>query len=284
MTIRIVTDSTAGLTQAFIQKMQIRELPLYLRFEDEVFAENEMDLEQFYERMASSPVLPATSQPTYLKVYEIFEQLLKEGHDIIGIFISSELTGPYRLACMVWEELKEMYPQARVEIIDSRMGCMALGYPVRQAAQAAAEQKSFDEIIELTRNLLRNAHIMFTPATLENLKKGGRIGSAAALLGSILEIKPLLHLQEGKIAVLKKCRGNKAAEEAMFRILAKDAQKWGLKHVVVHYSHVLERGKRVWQTLHDGLGIDPELADITPIIAAHVGAGAVGIAYFTEGK
>ena len=282
MAVRIVTDSTADLNRDFVQEMNVNELPLYLRFKDEVFVENDMDVEKFYQKMASSPTLPATSQPDYLTVHDTFVQLLDEGHDIIGIFISSGLTGPYNSACMVWEELKAKYPQARVKLIDSKMGGMALGYPVREAAKAAAQGKSFDEIVSSTEELLANAHIMFAPATLENLKKGGRIGTAAALLGSILEIKPLLVLRNGTVEVLKKCRGNKAAEDAMVHVLLQDAKKLGIKYVIVHYTYAIERGKRVWQMVHDRLGINAELSDITPVIAAHVGAGAVGIAYFTE--
>ena len=282
MAIRIVTDSTAGLTREFVEEMNVKELPLYFRFDDEVFVENDMDLEEFYKKMDASPSIPATSQPSYLQVYQTYEELLKQGHEVIGIFISSAFTGPYNLSRMVLEELQENYPDSRVELIDSKMAAMGLGYPVQEAAKAAAAGVAFDEIVKNTRNLLENAHVVFVPETLENLKKGGRIGSAAALLGSLLEIKPLLVLQRGKVEVLKKCRGNKSAEEAMLRVLMKDAKDFGIIYIVVHYCHALERGRHVWQMVYDRLGLKSELDDLSPVIAIHAGEGTVGIAYFTE--
>ncbi len=284
MAVRIVTDSTAGLSPAFVREQEVSVLPLYLRFEDEVFVENDLDLDRFYAKMAASPTIPGTSRPTYQVVYDTFEALLKAGHEVIGIFVSSGLTGPYNTSCMVMEELKGKYPAAKVELIDSRVACMALGYPVEQAAIAAKKGEPFAKIIADTRELLVNAHIIFAPKTLENLKKGGRIGGAAALIGSLFEIKPLLGVERGTVQVLKKCRGTKSAAEAMLKLLNREAKDFGLRHVIVHYSYTRDLGKQLWQMLYDHMGLETRMEDITPVIAAHVGAGAFGLAYFTERK
>jgi DegV family protein with EDD domain len=151
MTVRIVTDSTAYLSEEILEKYDIQVASLGVSFPDEFFLETEVDYDYFYERIDREAALPTSSQPAPGSFYKIFETLINEGHQVLGIFISSGISGTCSSAANAREMIGEKYPEARIEIIDSLNVCMGLGLQVIAAAQAAQEGKDMEEVMERKR-------------------------------------------------------------------------------------------------------------------------------------
>ena len=135
-----------------------------------------------------------------------FREIVEDGDSIVGIFLSSKMSGTYSNANMIKDMILEDYPDAEIHILDSKTNCMQMGFAVIEAARTASEGKSINEVINAANHVINNSRFLFTPETLEYLKKGGRIGGAAALFGNVLQIKPILTVVNGEPSVFKKVR------------------------------------------------------------------------------
>ena len=276
MGIKIVTDSTAYIPETLLESLDIKVLSLSVVFGEEIFKETEIPYETFYQKLVDSEKLPTSSQPIILEVQETFERILESGHDLIGVFLSSEMSGTYQTAHMIATELSEKYPERKIKIIDSRSNCMQMGLAVLKGAEKLDE--SFERVIETINHVIEHSRFVFIPETLEFLKKGGRIGSAKALLSSVLQIKPILTVSEGKTSVMSKVRTRKKAIQALIDIFRKDQSENTITGGYVHHIHCLEDANK----LSDKLGESFDVTAIGPVIGTHVGPGAIGIAYCWE--
>ncbi len=135
-------------------------------------------------------------------MYNILEKHVRDNNEVVGVFLSSDMSGTYSNACLAKNMILENYPNALIEIIDSRSNCMQLGYAVLTAANAAEQGKSIDEVVSIVKDNIKRSRFLFIPDTLEYLKKGGRIGGASALLGTIFQIKPILTVVRWKNRVV----------------------------------------------------------------------------------
>lgn len=280
--IKIVTDSTSYLPQHYIEQYDIAIVSLGVTWSTKTERELDVNLSSFYEELERSSEIPKSSQPSPDEMYQTFEKIVKEGHSIVAIFLSSEMSGAYTSAHLVKDMILEKYPNAEIEIIDSRTNCMQLGYITLTAARAAAEGKSIKEVVEAATFTISHSRFLFTPETLTYLKKGGRIGSASALLGNLLQIKPILTVNNGKTDIYTKVRTKKKAVEALIEGLMKDLENHKLLGITVHHINAYEEGEALAQKLSDRLGIHVDLQDIGPVIGLHVGPGSIGIAYHYE--
>lgn len=282
MGIKIICDSTAYITEKIINEYDISIIPLSVIFETESFKEIDIDNETFHKKMAKSPNIPTSSQPSIDELYNMFEKFINEGHAIVGIFMSSELSGTFSSVNLVKNMILENYPDAEIEIIDSRITCMPMGFAVIQAAKAAQQGKSIEEIIERIYKVLDNCRILFVPDSLEYLKKGGRIGGAAALLGAVLQIKPILTVEDGKATVFDKVRTKKKSVDKMLEKLMLDINERGLGEVAVQHINSLDEACELANRIKDRLGVEVGICDISPVIGVHIGQKAIGISYYTE--
>lgn len=282
--IKIVTDSTSYLPSQALADYPISIVSLSVLLKGENIREVEIDPETFYDTLAQASEIPSSSQPSPYELYTVFEEIVKEGNSLLGIFISSEMSGTYASAQSTKQALLEKYPDAQIEILDSRTNCMQLGFAALVAAQAAHEGKSFEEVVALTQDVIANSRFLFTPDTLTYLKKGGRIGGASALVGTLLQIKPILTVLDGKTAVFTKVRTKKKAIEALINGLMEDLKTRDLGDIIVHHIDCPEEGRlladRLETLLHRPVLIQP----IGPVIGVHVGPGSMGIAYYTIAK
>jgi DegV family protein with EDD domain len=276
MSIKIVTDSTAYIPKALLEQYDIRVISLSVLFGDEAYKETEISYDVFYKKLVESSDLPTSSQPILMEVQETFESVLREGHDLIGVFISSEMSGTYQSAVMISEELKAKYPDRKICMIDSRSNCMQLGLSVLKGAEIVSE--SFDTCVETIEYVISHSRFVFIPETLEFLKRGGRIGSAKALLSSMLQIKPILTVEDGKTSVINKVRTRKKAISALIDIFRRDQSQATITGGYVHHINCDEDAK----DLSDKLGESFDITAIGPVIGTHVGPGAIGIAYCWE--
>lgn len=277
--IQFITDSTSNLTADLIGQLPVEVVSLSVLVEEEVFIEDQTTNEAFYRKMKASKSFPKSAQPSLDKVFDAFESAVRVGNEVIGCFISSEMSGTYQTACMVRLQLLESYPEAKIHIIDSQTNCMQLGFAVLEGARLAESGEDFERICDTMENHVKRSRFIFLPETLDYLKMGGRMGGAAALIGSLLQILPILTVKEGKTDVLQKVRTKKKAVEALVQIALDDIERCGLSHVAVHHIETLVEGQALAERLETLLGIKVPVVDIGPVIGTHVGPGAIGIAY-----
>ena len=279
MAIKIVTDSTSYIPKKYLEKYDISVVSLNILLKNTNRRETSISNQTFYKEMEEAKEFAVSSQPTPEEFYDVFDKIAKNGDDIIGIFISSEMSGTYSTANLVKNMILEKY-DINIEIIDSRTNCMQMGFIVLEAAKYAKLGKSMNEILDITKNTIKNSRFVFSPSVLDYLKKGGRIGSASALIGNLFKIKPILTVNNGKTDVLAKVRTKKKAVSTMIDILMNDLKEKELGGVIVHHINCEEDGLTLAKTLEEKLNMKVDIQDIGPVIGSHVGPGSIGIAYF----
>jgi len=284
MSVKIVTDSTSYIKKEWMKELDIRVVSLFVSFGEESYREMDLTNEFFYSKLNEYNGFPKSSQPSVDDFYNTFEEILADGDDIIGVFISSDMSGTFSTANVVKNILLEKYPLRKIEIIDSRSNSMELGYSAVVGARAAAEGVSFKKIVDMIKYNIECSKFIFIPDTLEYLRKGGRIGNVASIIGTALQIKPILSVVNGKTDVLHKIRTRKKAIVKMVEEFTGDIQKFGFSEAVVHHINCYEDGKKLSDLLEQYTGKNTPIFSIGPVIGTHVGPGAIGIAYYTKEK
>lgn len=282
MAIKIVTDSTSYIPKEYVNEYDIKIVSLNVVMNGESRREVDIDNKAFYEEMNKSSEIPKSSQPIPGEMLNIFKEIVANGDSIVGIFLSSKMSGIYSNANMIKNMILEDYPQANIEILDSKTNCMQMGFAVIKAAQAVQDGKSIEEVVQLAKHVLDNSRFLFTPETLEYLKKGGRIGSAAALFGNLLQIKPILTVVDGETSVFKKVRTRKKAIDEIVESALNEIESKGLGDAIVHHINCEEEGMKLAKALENKLGKKVGIQSIGPVIGLHVGPGSIGIAYYTK--
>ena len=274
MTVRIVTDSASDLTHDEATALGIDVVPLSIRFGDDVFLDRvELWIDEFYRRMADSEDLPQTAAPAPGAFQEVFRRRFADGASaIVCINLSSGLS-----ATMESAELAARETDGDVRVVDSRSVTAGLGMMVLAAAEAAAGGAGADEIVGLMEAMRERTRVFGAIDTLENLKKGGRIGNAQALLGSLLAIKPLIDISSGVV------------EEAGRQRTRKKSLAW-LRDKVAEYADEIETMSVMHaqaDDIDDLVGMLSPLVDplatrvgvIGPVVASHGGPGVIGLCF-----
>lgn len=282
MAIKIVTDSTSYISDEYIKKYDIKLVSLNVIINGVSSREIDIENEVFYEEIRNSKEIPKSSQPIPNEMLNTFKEIVKDGDSIVGIFLSSKMSGTYSNANMIKDMILEDYPDAEIHILDSKTNCMQMGFAVIEAARTASEGKSINEVINAANHVINNSRFLFTPETLEYLKKGGRIGGAAALFGNVLQIKPILTVVNGETSVFKKVRTRKKAIEEIVKTVLEEIEAKGFGDIVVHHINCQEDGLKLAKALENKLGKKVEIQSIGPVIGVHVGPGSIGIAYYTK--
>ena len=273
MTVRIVTDSTADLPAALAQDMGIAVVPLNVHLGDEVFTDGDtIHSDEFYQRLVSSPSLPKTSQPAIGAFMETYQQLLTDADGIVSVHISSQVSGTVNAAQLAVSELGSN----AIEVVDTLQASLALGLIAVAAAKVAQSGGSLAEVVAEAKSASQRARFFGLVETLEYLEKGGRIGKAQALLGSLLRIKPILTLREGVAHPVEKVRTRAKGLERLAAIAAELAP---LEAIGVMSSDVAEDSKLIIDALTKHIpGSDPVVSRFGPILGTYLGPGSLGVA------
>ena len=277
MSIRVVTDSTADLPAEVVSKHNITVVPLSVFFGDEELRDGvDITAEQFFKRLTRAEQLPTTSQPSVGAFRETYERLAAEGAtEILSIHISDKLSGTLESARQACEGLEGV----RVELVDSRFTTLALGMGVLTAAAAVEDGATLAEAKRAAEEQFTRTHCFFMVDTLEYLQRGGRIGRASKIVGSLLKVKPLLALQDGEVVPVGRVRTKPKALEAL---LAKAAEHRPIEQTMAAYATDSEDFRYVAKRL-DGIAQDAPmvLGRIGPVIGVHAGPGLIAIAVVT---
>lgn len=276
--VAIVTDTTAYIPEDLVSSYNISVVPLVVIWGDEILRDNiDISPNQFYERLAHAKDMPSTSQAAITDFAEVFKKLHNEGYEILTIVISAALSGTLDSAI----QAKKLVPEARIELVDSRFTSIPLAYMVLSAARAAKHGATLEKCKEIAESIRENTQIFFAVDTLEFLHRGGRIGGASRFLGTALDLKPILYLQEGKIEALERVRTSKRAHQRLIELLETSVSGRSPINMMGVVSAAAEEAasKLLMQIERD---FDPQevlLANISPVIGTHIGPGAVGVAY-----
>ncbi len=275
--IRIVTDSTGDIRADIRSAMGIEMVPLKVHFGKETYLDSvTINSEKFYELLSNSTQMPTTSQPSPVDFLEVYKSLSSEPDThIISIHLSAALSGTYQSAVLAKSLLEE---KTNITIIDSKSASIGCGMLAIAAAKAAAEGKTVEEIEAMVLKLRESTRLYFLVDTLEFLQKGGRIGKASALIGSLLNIKPILSVDnEGEVYSVDKVRGHK---KAMGRIIELLEQDFAGKPVRISIAHSAsdEAAKEFADLISSRLDVkEVQYTGLGPVIGTHVGPGALSV-------
>lgn len=274
--VRIITDSTAYLPADVLNKYQklLDVVPLTVIFPRTSFPDGLENMDRFLHLLRTSPVLPTTSQPAPGAFKQCFETCLDAGHDALVLTISSKLSGTFASATTAARDLGT----GRIKVLDSKTTGPGLAMLVKEALLLAEQEKSLPVITEAIENLIARMRLIFCPDTLEYLRKGGRIGGAAALLGSMLQIKPLLHINQGEVSVLEKVR---TRPKAIQRMLAEIDPGYHAALGIIHVAAPERAQDLLALAQQRAPQAELKIYEIGPVIAAHAGPDTVGIAFFS---
>lgn len=278
MTIGIVTDSTCDLPAEIVAEYGITVVPLYINFGDESYLDGvELSRVEFYERLPDCDPPPTTAIPGPQMFIQTYEQLAAEGAtEILSIHISVSLSGTVNAARLAAEEAS-----VPVTVLDSGSLSMGIGFLAWTAAQAAAEGHSMDEIVALLEEQGQRTHVFAALDTLEFLRRSGRMNRVMAVLGSWLQMKPLLKMHSGE-ATAEKIRTTEHATERLISLLSEQTP---LEKVALVHTHALDRVDELRQKVQHLLPEGELLSmDITPVFGTHLGPGAIGFACVTARK
>ncbi|MBZ4655188.1 MAG: domain protein DegV family [Peptococcaceae bacterium] len=280
--VKIVTDSTADLPLALIKELGITVVPLKVLFGEKVYREGvDISAREFYEKLKESDKLPTTSQPSPGEFQEVFNSLSADGSSVISIHISANMSGTYQAALIA----KNALPGRDVTVIDSKLVSMALGLVVIEAARAAKAGKDKSEIINIAHDVMNKVHTYFVVDTLEYLQKGGRIGKASALLGTMLNIKPILTLHDGYVASFEKIRGKGKALERILELARNfsDAHEDHEIRCALTHSNVLDEAVTFHKRLISELKYSEHIiSDIGAVVGTHTGPGTIALFFYAD--
>lgn len=282
MPVTIVTDSVASIPADLLTAHGIGVVSLFINDGESNHAELDMDVEAFYRRLEDMRTLPTSSQPSVESMLEAFSSGLRHGNDVLGIFISEKMSGTCQTARIAANMVAADFPEHRVEVLDSRSNSMEEGYGVLAAAQAAEAGASIGECRAAADATLRRTRYLFTPHTLEYLRRGGRIGGASALIGGLLQVKPILTVEAGETQTFARVRTQGRALAEMTRKFVEDTAAFGLTDACVHYiSDAETAGAYAREQIEPVVGRAVRVIPVSPVIGLHVGP-AVGLVYTTE--
>lgn len=280
--VKVITDSTADLPQELLEKYDITMVPLTTTI-DGVNYRDGVDLTptQFYEKLAACKELPQTSQPAPKTLQEAYQKKLDMGQEVIAIHLSSGLSSTVTAANLV----RDGYPKdAPIRVIDSKAASMGEGMMVLKAFELAAAGKPLDSIVSEVETYRKGLLSIFMVDSLTYLLKGGRINKAQAVMGSLLNIKPVLHISDdGKIYPLEKARGRKIALKRLVSLI--EEQGRDLKGQTIGISHAVCLDDALWlkDTLQQQLSVgEVVIGEIGAVIGTHVGPGT--LALFFQGE
>jgi DegV family protein with EDD domain len=275
----VVTDSTAYIPKELREKWNIHMIPLSVIFSTETYREEiDISAEAFYEEVKHRE-LPTTSMPPIGEFVQLFEKLSEEYDAVISIHLSSGISGTYQGAVAAGE----MVEGIEVYTFDSEVSAMPQGFYALEAAAMAKQGRSGEEIIARLEEMKTSSRAYFMVDDLSHLQRGGRLSSAQALIGSLLQVKPLLHFEDKKIVAFEKVRTRKKALNRVVELLTEDASSGGEYRAVVIHANREEEALEWKNELEEKFpNVEFMLSHFGPVIGTHLGEGSMGMGWYKK--
>ena len=276
--VALLTDSTTYLPTALKEKFSISSVPLAVIWGEETFEDGvTISPSEFYTRLKASKIMPSTSQPSVGKMHAALTSLLEQDYAILGIFLSSKLSGTVQSA----RQAREMLPAGSpVEIVDSETTTLAMGLHLLAAARAAAAGASLAECRAIAEAARQKTGVYFMVDTLEFLHRGGRIGGAQRFLGTALNMKPVLCMHQGKIESLERVRTKSKAVERLIELVAEKCHDQTSIRLAAAHANAPDEARAMLERAAARLNpVETLLGELSPVIGTHVGPGTLALAY-----
>ncbi|WP_153126678.1 DegV family protein [Peribacillus tepidiphilus] len=276
----VVTDSTAYLPKELREKFNIHMVSLNVIFGEEAYREEiDIKVDEFYEEVRKSDKLPTTSQPPIGEFISKYEELAKEYDAVISIHLSSGISGTYQGAVSAGE----MVEGIQVFPFDSEISCYVQGFYVLEAAKMAQEGKTPDEILARLNEMKKTVRAYFMVDDLSHLQRGGRLSSAQAIIGSLLQVKPLLHFENKVIVPFEKIRTKKKAMKRIVEFLEQDAKSGDQMEAVIIHANREDEAKEWMSELQPQFpNVKFSISYFGPVIGTHLGEGAMGMGWYKK--
>lgn len=283
----LTTDSCSDLSLKQVKDMGVLTIPLSLTMQENTFYhypdERELKIDAFYDALREK-VVAQTSLVNVAQFLVFFEDILKEGHDILYVGFSSALSGTYQSSVLAAEELKEKYPNQKIVTIDSLCASAGQGLLVMKAYDALTSGKTIEDVKTQIESIKLNLCHLFTVADLGTLKRGGRLSNAQAFVGGLLKLKPILHVNnEGKLVALQKVRGRKSSLDMMIDLIGERITDANKQTILISHGDTIEEATLVGDMIQARFGVKEIIYNmIGPIIGAHAGPGTIAVFFMGE--
>jgi DegV family protein with EDD domain len=274
----VITDSSASLPESVVKDLDIRVIPLWLIWDNDSFLDGvDIDCETFYRRLRESKSLPSSTQPTVEEFKDFYVRLGDICCGVVCVLASSEISGTVDSALAAREQI----PDVPVVVVDSHFSAMGQGLIAIQAARAAASGKPIEEVAKIAEQVRNKTELLFVVDTLEYLHKGGRIGGAKRLLGTALNIKPILHFEKGVIQPLSQTRTKKKGVLELLDITEERLRDRPMAEAAVVHVDCYEEGQILVKQVAERFNPPIiHISDVSPVVGTHVGPGGLGLAFY----
>ena len=280
MKIAVVTDSTSYIDRLYQEQNGIVTIPLNIIFEQDSYAElEEITTEEFYEKMRQTEIFPKTSQPAIGEVVKVFERLLQEYEEIVCVTLPSGISGSYQTFCTA----AQMVDEERISVFDSEASCAKQAWYVYEAVRLRSEGKNSNEIIDYFEKMNDCIRAYFIADDLNHLQRGGRLSGVAALIGGLLQVKPILHFENKLIVPFEKIRTRKKAIKRIYELMQQDVDKGKNFHVCVVNGDCPTDGKEIVEEIKKQFTthvLSVSESFFGPVIGSHLGPGALAITWY----
>lgn len=280
---KIFADSASDLPKSFFEQNGVGLFPLRVHIGDQEYQDIlTIDSKKVYEEIRNGHQ-PKTSQASPEDMLAAFEQLAQQGEAGLYIAFSSELSGTYNTAVMVAEQVREEYPELQLTIIDTKCASLGYGLIVEEAVDLLHEGKSMEEIEQRARFMAKHMEHLFTVEDLDYLARGGRVSKASAFVGGLLNIKPLLHVEDGKLVPLEKLRGRKKVLKRMLDVMAERGEKLDEQRIAISHGDDEAFALEMKRAIEERFGPKTvEVHLIGSVIGAHAGPGTLAVFFLNK--
>ncbi|WP_374718227.1 DegV family protein [Neobacillus sp.] len=283
MQVKILADSACDLPKSFYEENKVTLFPLKVEINNQEFEDvKNIDPKTVYEAIRNGSI-PKTSQVSPLLFQEVFTQMAENNEKGIYIAFSSQLSGTYSTAVMILDQVKEKYPNFDLTIVDSKCASLGQGLIVKEAARLAANNVSKEEILKKVQFMADHMEHLFTVEDLDYLAKGGRVSKASAFLGGLLNIKPILNVEDGKLVPIEKIRGKKKVLRRLIELMEERGENFRDQIIGISHADSEETAIEVKGMIEEEFRPkEVYISSIGSAIGAHTGAGTISIFFLNK--
>jgi DegV family protein with EDD domain len=277
--LKIVVDSTCNLPPDFLSRHDIRVAPISIQFAEETFEEGiDIDRALFYEKIEAMGIIPTTAQPTPAWFAKFYRELHQQGHAILAITITSKHSGTHDSAMLA----KSMVPEADVEVFDSLNISFGTGFMIHEALSMIKDGLDRAAILDRLHRIRDRTSLFLTPATLKYLQMSGRVGRLQSALGSLLDLKPIIAIEDGELAAKENVRTRSKAVERILELTEENIGASELANIAVVHANAPDEGQALLARALARFNVNDHLyGDLVPSLAVHGGPGVLGLFGYT---